>query len=206
MDNYSSKRLENAVNELAKLPGIGKRTALRLALQILRFSELEAMNFTSAISALHTDIHYCKNCHNISDTPICPICSDERRDHRLVCVVQDIRDIIAIENTRQYAGIYHVLGGVISPMEGIGTDDLNFQTLFQKINNGEITELIMALPSTIEGDTTNYYIYKNTIDKNIKVSVIARGVSIGDELEYTDEITLGRSLINRMPFESMFSR
>lgn len=206
MDNYSSKRLENAVNELSKLPGIGKRTALRLALQILRFSELEAMNFTSAISALHTDIHYCKNCHNISDTPICPICSDERRDHRLVCVVQDIRDIIAIENTRQYAGIYHVLGGVISPMEGIGTDDLNFQTLFQKINNGEITELIMALPSTIEGDTTNYYIYKNTIDKNIKVSVIARGVSIGDELEYTDEITLGRSLINRMPFESMFSR
>ncbi len=206
MDNYSSKRLENAVNELAKLPGIGKRTALRLALQILRFSELEAMNFTSAISALHTDIHYCKNCHNISDTPICPICSDERRDHRLVCVVQDIRDIIAIENTRQYTGIYHVLGGVISPMEGIGTDDLNFQTLFQKINNGEITELIMALPSTIEGDTTNYYIYKNTIDKNIKVSVIARGVSIGDELEYTDEITLGRSLINRMPFESMFSR
>ncbi len=206
MDNYSSKRLENAVNELAKLPGIGKRTALRLALQILRFSELEAMNFTSAISALHTDIHYCKNCHNISDTPICPICSDERRDHRLVCVVQDIRDIIAIENTRQYSGIYHVLGGVISPMEGIGTDDLNFQTLFQKINNGEITELIMALPSTIEGDTTNYYIYKNTIDKNIKVSVIARGVSIGDELEYTDEVTLGRSLINRMPFESMFSR
>jgi len=206
MENYSSKLLENAVQELSRLPGIGKRTALRLALQILRFSKSEATGFTAAISALHTDIHYCSSCHNISDTPVCPICSDPRRDHRVICVVQDIRDIIAIENTRQYAGIYHVLGGVISPMEGIGTEDLNFQTLFKKIEDGQIDELIMALPSTIEGDTTNYYIYKNTIDKNIKVSVIARGVSIGDELEYTDEITLGRSLINRMPFEALFSR
>lgn len=206
MENYSSKRLENAVHELSRLPGIGKRTALRLALQILRFSEMEAQNFVAAIAALHSDIVYCENCHNVSDTPICPICSDTRRDHSQVCVVQDIRDIIAIENTRQYTGIYHVLGGIISPIEGIGTDDLNFQTLFHKIDNHKITELIMALPSTIEGDTTNYYIYKNTINKNIKVSVIARGVSIGDDLEYTDEITLGRSLINRMPFESLFSR
>ncbi|MEI6347490.1 MAG: recombination mediator RecR [Bacteroidota bacterium] len=206
MENYSSKRLENAVNELSRLPGIGKRTALRLALQILRFSETEAMNFTSSISALHTDIHYCSNCHNISDTPVCPICSDPRRDHSLICVVQDIRDIIAIENTRQFTGIYHVIGGVISPMEGIGTEDLNFKTLFQKISQGAVKELILALPSTIEGDTTNYYIYKNSLDKNLKVSVIARGVSIGDELEYTDEITLGRSLINRTPFETMFAR
>jgi recombination protein RecR len=206
MENYSSKRLENAVNELSRLPGIGKRTALRLALQILRFSETEAMSFTSAISALHTDIHFCSSCHNISDTPICPICNDPRRDHRLICVVQDIRDIIAIENTRQFHGIYHVIGGVISPMEGVGTDDLNFLTLFKKIEEGLVDELIMALPSTIEGDTTNYYIYKNTVNKGVKVSVIARGVSIGDELEYTDEITLGRSLINRTPFEAMFSR
>ncbi len=206
MENYSSKRLENAVHELSRLPGIGKRTALRLALQILRFSEIEAHNFTASIAALHTDIHYCKSCHNISDTPICPICNDQKRDHKIVCVVQDIRDIIAIENTRQYTGIYHVLGGVISPMEGIGTDDLNFKTLFAKIDEDQIEELIMALPSTIEGDTTNYYIYKNTIDKRIKVSVIARGVSIGDELEYTDEITLGRSLLNRTPFETMFTR
>jgi len=206
MENYSSKRLENAVHELSRLPGIGKRTALRLALHILRFSETEAINFTTALSALHTEIHYCSNCNNISDTPICPICNDTKRDHRLVCVVQDIRDIIAIENTQQYHGIYHVLGGVLSPMEGIGIDDLNFKSLFTKINNNDIDELIMALPSSIEGDTTNYFIYKNTASKNIKLSVIARGVSIGDELEYTDEITLGRSLINRTPFEVMFTR
>lgn len=206
MENFSSKRLENAVHELSRLPGIGKRTALRLALQILRFSKSEAQTFTTAIAALHTDVHYCSSCHNISDTPICPICSNPHRDHRLVCVVQDIRDIIAIENTRQFNGIYHVIGGVISPMEGIGIEDLNFHTLFAKMDQGEIDELIMALPSTIEGDTTNYYIYKNTLNKGVKVSVIARGVSIGDELEYTDEVTLGRSLINRMPFESMFTR
>ena len=206
MENLPSKLLENAVNELSRLPGIGKRTALRLALHILKFSQSETNSFTGAISALQTDIHFCSKCHNISDTPVCPICNDNRRNQKTICVVQDIRDVIAIENTHQYNGIYHVLGGIISPMEGIGIGDLNFETLFNKINNNQISEVILALPTTIEGDTTNYYIYKNINNSELKVSIIARGIAIGDELEYADEITLGRSLLNRTPYENLYKK
>ncbi|MDD2412059.1 MAG: recombination mediator RecR [Bacteroidales bacterium] len=203
MNTLSSKILQNAVNEISRLPGIGKRTALRLALSILRYSNDEMDNFVKAFVSLKNDIYFCKLCHNISDTEICPICQDSRRDKSIVCVVQDIRDIIAIENTRQYRGVYHVLGGIISPMDGVGPDDLNFTSLFERIQNTGIQEVILALPTTIEGDTTNYYIYKNIESSNVHVSIIARGIAVGDELEYADEVTLGRSLVNRIDFEQL---
>lgn len=203
MNTLSSKILQNAVNEISRLPGIGKRTALRLALSILRYSNDEMDDFVKAFVSLKNDIYFCKLCHNISDTEICPICQDSRRDKSIVCVVQDIRDIIAIENTRQYRGVYHVLGGIISPMDGVGPDDLNFKSLFDRIQNTGIQEIILALPTTIEGDTTNYYIYKNIESSNVHVSIIARGIAVGDELEYADEVTLGRSLINRIDFEQL---
>lgn len=203
MNTLSSKILQNAVNEISRLPGIGKRTALRLALSILKYSNDEMDDFVKAFVSLNNDIYFCKLCHNISDTEICPICQDSRRDKSIVCVVQDIRDIIAIENTRQYRGVYHVLGGIISPMDGVGPDDLNFKSLFDRIQNTGIQEIILALPTTIEGDTTNYYIYKNIESSNVHVSIIARGIAVGDELEYADEVTLGRSLINRIDFEQL---
>lgn len=203
MNTLSSKILQNAVNEISRLPGIGKRTALRLALSILRYSNDEMDDFVKAFVSLKNDIYFCKLCHNISDTEICPICQDSRRDKSIVCVVQDIRDIIAIENTRQYRGVYHVLGGIISPMDGVGPDDLNFKSLFERIQNMDIQEVVLALPTTIEGDTTNYYIYKNMESSNVHVSIIARGIAVGDELEYADEVTLGRSLINRVDFEQL---
>lgn len=203
MNTLSSKILQNAVNEISRLPGIGKRTALRLALSILKYSNDEMDDFVKAFVSLKNDIYFCKLCHNISDTEICPICQDSRRDKSIVCVVQDIRDIIAIENTRQYRGVYHVLGGIISPMDGVGPDDLNFKSLFDRIQNTGIQEIILALPTTIEGDTTNYYIYKNIESSNVHVSIIARGIAVGDELEYADEVTLGRSLINRIDFEQL---
>ncbi len=206
MENLSSKILENAVNEISRLPGIGKRTALRLALRILKFNDIESNSFINSLLSLKNDIYFCKNCNNISDTPICSICSNMKRNQEIVCVVQDIRDIIAIENTQQYFGVYHVLGGVISPIEGVGTKDLNFDSLFEKVNSNKCNEIILALPSTIEGDTTNYYIYKNISKSGVKVSVIARGIAIGDDLEYADEVTLGRSLLNRTPFETIFNR
>ncbi|MDD2344521.1 MAG: recombination mediator RecR [Bacteroidales bacterium] len=203
MNTLSSKILQNAVNEISRLPGIGKRTALRLALSILKYSNDEMDDFVKAFVSLKNDIYFCKLCHNISDTEICPICQDSRRDKSIVCVVQDIRDIIAIENTRQYRGVYHVLGGIISPMDGVGPDDLNFKSLFERIQNMDIQEVVLALPTTIEGDTTNYYIYKNMESSNVHVSIIARGIAVGDELEYADEVTLGRSLINRVDFEQL---
>ncbi len=203
MESLSSKILENAVNEISRLPGIGKRTALRLALSILSYEKEEMDKFIKAFVSLKNDIHFCKVCHNISDTEICPICMDSHRDHSLICVVQDIRDIIAIENTRQYRGVYHVLGGIISPIDGIGPDDLNFKSLFNRISSGNVTEIILALPTTIEGDTTNYYIFKNVQSSNVIVSIIARGIAVGDELEYADEVTLGRSLLNRVNFEQI---
>lgn len=203
MHTLSSKILQNAVNEISRLPGIGKRTALRLALNILRYSNDEMDDFVKAFVSLKNDIYFCKQCHNISDTEICPICQDSRRDKSIVCVVQDIRDIIAIENTRQYRGVYHVLGGIISPMDGVGPDDLNFKSLFERIQSTGVQEVILALPTTIEGDTTNYYIYKNIESSNVHVSIIARGIAVGDELEYADEVTLGRSLVNRIDFEQL---
>ncbi len=199
---FSSKYLENAVHEISQLPGIGKRTALRLALHLLKQPERQTVDLTNALAALRTQVRYCKNCHNISDTELCEICSNPNRDESLVCVVEDIRDVMAIENTSQYQGLYHVLGGKISPMEGIGPQDLNIPSLVQKVKDGGIRELIFALSSTMEGDTTNFYIYKQLEGLDVITSTIARGISVGDELEYADEITLGRSILNRVPFEN----
>jgi recombination protein RecR len=195
-----SKLLENAVNEFASLPGIGRKTALRLVMNLLRRDPGEVERFGESITRLHNEIFYCNICNNISDTPTCRICSDDKRDKATVCVVENIQDVMAIENTRQYKGIYHVLGGIISPMEGIGPADLKIDNLELKVNSGLISEVILALSTTMEGDTTNYYIFKRLGKYKIKITTLARGVAIGDELEYTDEITLGRSLINRTPF------
>lgn len=193
--------MEDAVNELARLPGIGKKTALRLALHLLKEAESEVANLGNTLIKMRTEIQYCENCHNISDTSLCTICSDPKREAQTVCIVQDVRDVIAIENTRQYHGLYHILGGVISPMEGISPDDLNILSLIKKIERNQVKEIIMALPATMEGDTTNFFIYKKVKEFDVVVSTIARGVSIGDELEYADEVTLGRSILNRMPYQ-----
>lgn len=204
--NLPSKLLEAAVEQFATLPGIGKRTALRLVLHLLKQNKQDVNNFANTFIELINNIKYCKNCHNITDKEICEICSDNKRDHSIICVVEDIRDVMAIENTMQYRGVYHVLGGVISPMNGIGPNELNIESLIQKAANGNINEMIFALSATMEGDTTNFYIFKRIKDYNIKTSVIARGVAIGDDLEYTDEVTLGRSIINRVPYENSFIR
>jgi recombination protein RecR len=203
MQEYSSKLLENAINQIAKLPGIGRRTAIRLALHFLKQSSEDVSAFVSAITAMCNEIFYCSSCHNISDSEICEICRNPQRNKSLICVVQDIRDVIAIENTHAYRGVYHVLGGVISPMNGIGIEEINLQSLFERLANESIEELVLALPSTTEGDTTGYYIYKyvQSMEYPVKVTVIARGLSVGDELEYVDEITLSRSLLNRLDFE-----
>ena len=193
--------MENAVTELAKLPGIGRKTALRLALFLLKQEPSEVEVFGKTIIKLRNEIIYCKQCHNISDAELCTICSSPKRDPNLVCVVDSIRDVMAIENTSQYSGVYHVLGGIISPMDGIGPDDLAIESLIERVADGTIREIIFALPTTIEGDTTNFYLYRRLKEKGIHISTLARGVSIGDELEYTDEITLGRSILNRMPYE-----
>lgn len=199
---YSSKLLENAVNELAKLPGIGRKTALRLALHLIRQDNASVETFSQAILKMRNEIRRCSICHNISDTDICDICANLRRDHSLVCVVQDIRDVMAIENTGQYQGVYHVLGGIISPMEGIGPDDLTVDSLVKKVAQGQVHEVIFALPATVEGDTTNFYISRRLKDYQVLISVIARGVAIGDDIEFADEVTLGRSITNRVPFVS----
>ena len=199
---FSSKLLENAVNEMSLLPGVGKRTALRLVLHLLRQPSHQTLDLAEALSKLRSEIKFCKSCHNISDSEICEICSNPNRNEELVCVVEDIRDVMAIENTSSFKGLYHVLGGKISPMDGIGPNDLNIQSLVEKVKQGKIKELIFALGSTMEGDTTNFYIYKQIQGLNIITSTIARGISVGNELEYTDEVTLGRSIINRIPFES----
>ncbi len=200
--NYSSKLLELAVDEFSKLPGIGKKTALRLVLNLLKRDKSDVNQFASSIKNLRDGIRYCKKCHNISDAEICQICSNQSRDYFTLCVVEDIRDIMAIESTQQYRGLYHVLGGVISPMEGIGPQHLNIESLIKKVASGKVTEIIFALSTTIEGDTTNFFIFKKLKDYSLKISTIARGIAFGDELEYADEITLGRSIANRLPYES----
>tara|TARA_B100000900_G_scaffold407798_1_gene421030 strand:+ start:166 stop:783 length:618 start_codon:yes stop_codon:yes gene_type:complete len=200
--NYSSKLLEKAVEEFAKLPGIGKKTALRLVLNLLNREVDDVTRFATAITSLREEIRFCKKCHNISDIEICQLCSNPSRDNSTLCVVEDIRDVMAIENTQQYRGLYHVLGGVISPMDGIGPQHLNIESLTDKVNSGEVKEIIFALSTTMEGDTTNFYIFKKLKETSVKVSTIARGIAFGDELEYADEITLGRSIANRLPYES----
>ncbi|MDC0570381.1 recombination mediator RecR [Flavobacteriaceae bacterium] len=199
---FSSKLLENAVNEVSQLPGIGRRTALRLALHLLRQPEDQTNQLSKALINMRSSINFCQQCHNISDQLVCEICANPNRNHRTICVVEDIRDVLAIESTASYRGIYHVLGGKISPMDGIGPTDLNIQSLVNKVNEGKVKELIFALSSTMEGDTTNFYIYKQIQGAEITLSTIARGISVGDELEYADEVTLGRSITNRVPFES----
>lgn len=198
---FSSKLLENAVYEMSQLPGIGKRTALRLVLHLLRQPEQRTELLTGALRDLRTKVNHCQRCHNISDSPICGLCANPKRDAGLICVVEDIRDVMAIEGTSQYNGLYHVLGGKISPMEGIGPQNLNIASLVQRAGEGEVREVIFALSPTMEGDTTNFYIYRQLEGLELVTSTIARGISVGDELEYADEVTLGRSIVNRLPFE-----
>ncbi|MDX1602545.1 MAG: recombination mediator RecR [Salinimicrobium sediminis] len=200
--DFSSKLLEEAVNEMSQLPGIGRRTALRLVLHLLKQPESQTVALSKALLDLKTEVKFCRKCHNISDTDLCEICASHNRQKEVVCVVEDIRDVMAIENTSQYRGLYHVLGGKINPMEGVGPSQLTIRSLVEKAKNGEIEEIIFALSSTLEGDTTNFYIFKQLEGVNVKTSTIARGISVGDELEYADEVTLGRSITNRIPFES----
>ena len=200
LQQYPSALLERAVGEFSKLPGIGRRTALRLVLFLLRQPVTDVEGFAEAVAQMRREVKYCSVCHNISDTDVCPVCSDNRRDHSLVCVVENVQDVMAVENTQQYRGLYHVLGGVISPVEGIGPADLQIDSLVQRVASGEVEEVILALGSTMEGDTTNFYISRKLAPYDVKLSVLARGISVGDELEYTDEVTLGRSIINRTPF------
>lgn len=201
---YPSRLLENAINELAKLPGIGKKTALRLVLHMIKWSNEEVEQFGTSYITLKNEVKRCKVCHNISDNETCDICSNTSRDNKIICVVENIRDVMSIEHTHQFNGLYHVLGGLISPMDGIGPADLTISSLIERIGSGEIKEVILALSTNMEGETTNFYIYRKIKDFPISISTIARGVGFGDELEYTDEITLGRSIKNRMPFEKTF--
>lgn len=199
---YPSQLLEQAVQEFAKLPGIGRKTALRLVLHLLRQETDDVTHFADTIARMRREVKRCKVCHNISDSDTCPICSDPQRDHSTICVVENIQDVMAVENTQQFHGCYHVLGGVISPMDSIGPADLEIDSLVARVANGEVKEVILALGSTMEGDTTNFYIFRKLAPyTNVKISIIARGISVGDELEYTDEVTLGRSILNRTPFE-----
>ena len=199
---YSSQLLEKAVTEFSKLPGIGRKTALRLVLWMLRQEDSDVEHFADAISRMKREIKYCHTCHNISDSDICPICSDPRRDASTICVVENVQDVMAIENTMQFKGLYHVLGGIISPMDGMGPSDIEIESLVQRVAAGGIKEVILALSPTMEGDTTNFYIYRKLAPySDLRISVIARGISVGNELEYTDEVTLGRSILNRTLFE-----
>ena len=202
MQQYPSQLLERAVEAFSQLPGVGRKTALRLVLHLLRQSTEDVDSFADAVIRVKHDVKYCKVCHNISDNEVCSICSDPRRDGSVVCVVENIQDVMAIENTQQFHGLYHVLGGIISPMDGIGPHDLEIESLVERVKEGMVKEIILALASTMEGDTTNFYISRKLKDADVKLSVIARGISVGDELEYTDEVTLGRSILNRTPFES----
>ncbi|WP_396182578.1 recombination mediator RecR [Flavobacterium sp.] len=199
---FSSKLLEKAVNEMAQLPGIGKRTALRLVLHLLKQPKEQTQFLSEALTKMREEIKFCKGCHNISDKEICEICANEKRNHQIICVVEDVRDVMAIENTGQFKGIYHVLGGKISPIDGVGPSQLNIVSLVEKVKAQLVKEIIFALSSTMEGDTTNFYIYRQIKDLEVKTSTIARGIAVGDELEYADEITLGRSILNRIPFEN----
>ncbi len=201
---FSSKLLEKAVNEMAQLPGIGKRTALRLVLHLLKQPEERTLFLTQSLMQMRSEIKLCNNCHNISDEEICDICANKARNHQLICVVEDVRDVMAIENTGQFKGIYHVLGGKISPIDGVGPSQLKINSLVAKVNSGIVKELILALSSTMEGDTTNFYIYKQITNQELIISTIARGIAVGDELEYADEVTLGRSILHRVPFDNAF--
>lgn len=205
IQKYPSVLLESAVNEFAKLPGVGRKTALRLVLHMLRQDNKTVENFSSAILTLKNEVKYCKSCYNISDADICPICANPSREKSIVCVVENIKEVMAIENTSQFKGLYHVLGGIISPIDGIGPGDLQIDSLVNRVSEGHIKEIILALSTTMEGDTTNFYIYKKLAPYNIKISMIARGISIGDEIEYADEVTLGRSIINRTLFNESFN-
>ncbi len=201
---YPSTLLENAVNEFARLPGIGRKSALRLVLHLLRQDEERVVRFTESVLRLRNEVKYCKSCHNISDTETCSICADNSRDSGVICVVENIREVMAIEKTVQFSGLYHVLGGIISPIDGIGPSDLEIASLEERVKAGGIKEVILALSATMEGDTTNFYIFRKLQPYHVKVSIIARGVSIGDEIEYTDEVTLGRSIVNRTPFDESY--
>lgn len=205
MSEYPSQILEQAVNQMASLPGVGRRTALRLVLHLLRQTDKDVEAFATALTRLKKEVLYCRTCHNISDTEICPICSSPRRDHATICVVENVQDVMSIENTGQYNGVYHVLGGVISPMEGIGPKDIEIDSLIERVTKGGVEEIILALPTTMEGDTTNFYISRRLANTGLaelpKLSQIARGIAIGNQLEYTDEITLGRSIVNRTEFK-----
>jgi recombination protein RecR len=199
---YPSELLEKAVQEFSKLPGVGRKTALRLVLHLLRQDTDEVMQFTETIAHMRQEVKHCRICHNISDSEVCPICSDPRRDESTICVVENIQDVMAVENTQQYQGLYHVLGGVISPMDGVGPADLEIESLVERVKEGGVKEVILALSSTMEGDTTNFYIFRKLAPfTDVKLTIIARGISVGDELEYTDEVTLGRSILNRTLFE-----
>jgi len=199
--SYPSVLLEEAVNEFSKLPGIGKKTALRLVLHLLRQSEDQVTSFGNAVIRLKQEVHYCSCCHNVSDSDMCNICADDRRDHRLVCVVENVREVMAVENTGQYMGVYHVLGGLISPMDGVGPSDLEIESLLGRVRNKEVDEVLLALSATMEGDTTAFYLYRKLSGFDIKITTIARGIAVGDELEYADEVTLGRSIVNRIDFK-----
>lgn len=200
----SSTLLNNAVDEISKLPGIGKKTALRLVLYLLKQEDSSVFSLTESLNILKKEVKYCKVCHNISDQEICEICSDKSRDFTTICVVENIKDVLAIENTMQYKGVYHVLGGIISPMNGIGPSDLFIDSLVERVKNTEIKEIVLALSSTMEGDTTNFYIYKKLQGHNVRISIIARGIAVGDEIEYADEVTLGRSILNRTLFNDSY--
>ena len=202
---YASTLLENAVSELSRLPGIGRKTALRLALHILRQEERMGVNLGEAIIKMRQGVKYCKVCHNISEADICPICDSLARDASIVCVVESVKDVMSFENTRQYMGLYHVLGGVISPMDGVGPDQLEIDSLVERIKSGNVKEVILALSATMEGETTNFYIYRKLGGLPVKITQLARGVSVGNEIEYTDEVTLGRSLLNRTLFSDSFN-
>ncbi|MBD1364265.1 recombination protein RecR [Mucilaginibacter sp. ZT4R22] len=203
--NFSSKLLEDAVAEFAKLPGVGQKTALRLVLHLLNRDKEEVARFSTSVSRLRNEIQFCSTCHNISDNAVCEICASKKRDHSLVCVVEDTRDVMAIENTNQYNGVYHVLGGLISPMDGIGPSDLQVDTLVERLKENGVKEVIFALSATMEGDTTIFYLHKRLKQFNINISTIARGIAFGGELEYVDEITLGRSIVTRVPYENSLS-
>lgn len=202
IEKYPSRLLENAVNEFAKLPGIGRKSALRLVLHLLRQDTSEVTAFGNSLIQLKNEIKHCKICHNISDTEVCHICSNKNRDASVICVVENIKDVMSVENTLQFNGLYHVLGGIISPMDGVGPSDLEINSLVERVEKEDIREVILALSTTMEGDTTNFYIFRKLKGKDIKLTTLARGVSVGDELEYTDEITLGRSLVNRVNYEN----
>lgn len=200
--NYPSTLLEEAVHEFSRLPGIGKKTALRLVLHLLRQPEEQATTFGNAVIRLRKEVKHCMHCHNISDSDVCPICSDFRRDHLLICVVENVREVMAVESTAQYQGVYHVLGGLISPMDGVGPSDLEIESLVERVRTEKPDEVLLALSATMEGDTTAFYLFRKLAGLNVKITTIARGIAVGDELEYADEITLGRSIVNRIEFKS----